>query len=140
MANTRSQRSWHKLAEAQIELLLQQPDKSPTVEQVLQRAGVARATFYRHFRDLDSLLAWQVEHLLDTIGASIDWSSYAKEELFNGRVVRALLEHAQARPDLFHAYVGTAQVVNARQNEAGMYAHKSCNLRKRPGTRPAWKS
>lgn len=105
MANTRSQRSWHKLAEAQIELLLQQPDKSPTVEQVLQRAGVARATFYRHFRDLDSLLAWQVEHLLDTIGASIDWSSYAKEELFNGRVVRALLEHAQARPDLFRLYL-----------------------------------
>lgn len=29
---------------------------------------------------------------------------------------------AKARPDLFHAYVGTAQVVNARQNEAGMYA------------------
>ena len=28
---------------------------------------------------------------------------------------------AKARPDLFHAYVGAAQVVNARQNEAGMY-------------------
>ena len=28
---------------------------------------------------------------------------------------------AKARPDLFHAYVGTAQVVNARDNEAGMY-------------------
>lgn len=28
---------------------------------------------------------------------------------------------AKLRPDLFHAYVGTAQVVNARQNEAGMY-------------------
>ena len=28
---------------------------------------------------------------------------------------------AKARPDLFHAYIGTAQVVNARQNEAGMY-------------------
>lgn len=28
---------------------------------------------------------------------------------------------AKARPDLFHAYVGTAQVVNARDNESGMY-------------------
>ncbi len=28
---------------------------------------------------------------------------------------------AKARPDLFHAYIGTAQVVNARDNEAGMY-------------------
>ena len=28
---------------------------------------------------------------------------------------------AKARPDLFHAYVGTAQVVNARENETGMY-------------------
>ena len=27
----------------------------------------------------------------------------------------------KARPDLFHAYVGTAQVVNARDNESGMY-------------------
>ena len=28
---------------------------------------------------------------------------------------------AKARPELFHAYIGTAQVVNARDNEAGMY-------------------
>ncbi|WP_219136963.1 alpha/beta fold hydrolase [Janthinobacterium sp. UMAB-60] len=28
---------------------------------------------------------------------------------------------ARARPDLFHAYIGTAQVVNARDNETGMY-------------------
>ncbi|MBW3509453.1 alpha/beta fold hydrolase [Janthinobacterium sp. NKUCC06_STL] len=28
---------------------------------------------------------------------------------------------AKARPDLFHAYIGTAQVVNARDNETGMY-------------------
>lgn len=28
---------------------------------------------------------------------------------------------AKARPDLFHAYIGTAQLVNARDNEAGMY-------------------
>ena len=28
---------------------------------------------------------------------------------------------AKARPDLFHAYIGTAQVVNARDNESGMY-------------------
>ena len=28
---------------------------------------------------------------------------------------------AKARPDLFHAYIGTAQVVNARENETGMY-------------------
>ena len=28
---------------------------------------------------------------------------------------------AKARPELFHAYIGTAQVVNARANETGMY-------------------
>ncbi|MNS86642.1 Alpha/beta hydrolase family protein [compost metagenome] len=28
---------------------------------------------------------------------------------------------AKVRPDLFHAYIGTAQVVNARDNETGMY-------------------
>ncbi|MED5595475.1 alpha/beta fold hydrolase [Janthinobacterium sp. P210006] len=28
---------------------------------------------------------------------------------------------AKAQPELFHAYIGTAQVVNARANEAGMY-------------------
>ena len=28
---------------------------------------------------------------------------------------------AKAQPELFHAYVGTAQVVNARENETGMY-------------------
>lgn len=105
MADPRSERSWQKLADAQIELLLEQPDTSPTVEQVLQRAGVARATFYRHFTDLDALLAWQVERLLDEIAASIDWDSHAQEGLFSGRVVRAVLERAQASPELFRLFV-----------------------------------
>ena len=105
MADPRSERSWQKLADAQLELLLEQPGISPTVEQVLQRAGVARATFYRHFKDLDDLLAWQVEHMLDAISASIDWNSNMQESLFNGRVVRAVLEHAQARPEVFRLFV-----------------------------------
>lgn len=105
MADPRSERSAQKLADAQIELLLEQPGKTPTVEQVLQRAGVARATFYRHFTDLDALLAWQVERMLDAISASIDWSSHVQEGLFSGRVTRAVLEHALARPDVYRLFV-----------------------------------
>ena len=105
MADTRIERSWHKLAEAQIELLLEQPGKLPTVEQVLQRAGVARATFYRHFTDLNALLAWRVERELDEITASVDWSRHEQEGLFSGRVVRAVLAHAQAKPELFRLFL-----------------------------------
>jgi AcrR family transcriptional regulator len=105
MADTRIERTWHKLAAAQIELLLEQPGKPLTVEQVLQRAGVARATFYRHFTDLDALLAWQVERELDAITASIDWSKHEQEGLFSGRVVRAVMQHALARQELFRLYL-----------------------------------
>lgn len=105
MADLRSERSWQKLADAQIELLLEQPGKAPTVEQVLRRAGVARATFYRHFTDLDSLLTSQVERLLDAIAADIDLSPHVPNGVFNENAVRVVLAHAMAKPELFRLFL-----------------------------------
>jgi AcrR family transcriptional regulator len=101
MADPRIQRSCQKLANALLELLQEQPANLPGIEQLLKRAGVARATFYSHFTDINALLSWQVDQMLDEIYASIDWRSHDSEGLFSGRVVRAVLLQAKRQSGLF---------------------------------------
>jgi AcrR family transcriptional regulator len=51
------------LQEALIELILEKGYESLTVQEILERAGVGRSTFYAHFRDKDELLMSGFEHM-----------------------------------------------------------------------------
>lgn len=53
------------LGDALIALMQEQPFETITVQQVLDRAGVGRATFYAHFRDKDDLFLSDVEDFLE---------------------------------------------------------------------------
>ena len=54
-------RTREALGDAFIELMLQQPFESITVQHVLDRAGVSRSTFYSHYSDKDDLFISDVE-------------------------------------------------------------------------------
>ena len=47
----------HRLMQAALQLLMRQEHESLTTGRIAQLAGVAQATFYVHFRDIDDLLA-----------------------------------------------------------------------------------
>jgi AcrR family transcriptional regulator len=64
-------RTRNRLGNALIALILEKPIDEVTVQQVLNRAGVGRSTFYLHFRDKDDLFlsansrtAWKCGPLL----------------------------------------------------------------------------
>lgn len=57
----RVQRTCNRLGAALLELILEKPINAVTVQNVLDRAGVGRSTFYQHFRDKDDLLLSQLE-------------------------------------------------------------------------------
>lgn len=101
MPDPRVVRSRQKMANALFDLIIEGHTYPPAVNLVLERAGVARATFYSHFNDMDALLAWEVERILDELQASIDWQAHGQDAPFSGRVVHAVLRGARERTALF---------------------------------------
>ena len=61
------QRTRNLLGMALIELIVEKPINDVTVQDVLDRAGVGRSTFYLHFRDKNDLLMSQLEMFLETM-------------------------------------------------------------------------
>ena len=53
------------LGRALIELIVEKPVNEVTVQDVLDRSGVGRSTFYLHYRDKDDLLVSQLEMFLE---------------------------------------------------------------------------
>ena len=63
--DARVQRTRNLLGRALIELIVEKPINDVTVQDVLDRAGVGRSTFYLHFRDKGDLLMSQLEMFLE---------------------------------------------------------------------------
>jgi AcrR family transcriptional regulator len=65
--DARVQRTRDQLGYALIQLIVEKPINDVTVQDVLDRAGVGRSTFYLHYRDKDDLLVSQLEMFLETM-------------------------------------------------------------------------
>ena len=60
-------RTRDRLGDALIELIQEKPFDQVTVQEVLDRAGVGRSTFYLHYRDKDDLFLSDAEDFLEAI-------------------------------------------------------------------------
>jgi AcrR family transcriptional regulator len=69
--DARVQRTRDQLGTALIQLIVEKPINDVTVQDVLDRAGVGRSTFYLHFRDKDDLLVSQLEMFLEFMSTSL---------------------------------------------------------------------
>lgn len=63
--DARIRRTHQRLGMALVQLIRDKPMDEITVQEVLDRAGVGRSTFYLHFRDKDDLLFSQFEKFLE---------------------------------------------------------------------------
>lgn len=86
----RVRRSTRALGDALVELLHERRFDDITVQDILDRAGVGRATFYAHFRNKDDVLHSGYEHLFGFLGGQLDRESAAGPRLVP---VREFLEH-----------------------------------------------
>ncbi|MDN7122159.1 TetR/AcrR family transcriptional regulator [Nocardioides sp. ChNu-153] len=91
----RSRRTRSALRRALVDLVLERGYAAVTVEQVVERADVGRATFYTHFSDKQSLYDDLVAALLADLAARLEPGDTAGPG-FTGRPVHALFEHAEA--------------------------------------------
>lgn len=69
----RKQRTLRLLREALMELVVEKGYDNLTIQDITDRADVARTTFYLHFRDKDDLLFQSMEALYDELVASFPY-------------------------------------------------------------------
>jgi AcrR family transcriptional regulator len=104
----RVRRTRRLLREALLALILEQGYDQVTVQDILDRADIGRATFYAHFQDKDALLVSGFEELRDSLrqqlAALVRGRGDAERE--QSELVHILFEHAASHAGLYRALVG----------------------------------
>ncbi len=67
----RVRRTRDRLGDALVELLVQKPFDEITVQEVLDRGGVSRSTFYTHFRDKNDLFLSNADEFLEGMATAL---------------------------------------------------------------------
>ncbi|MGW6405087.1 TetR/AcrR family transcriptional regulator [Streptomyces sp. NPDC055134] len=97
----RIRRSRRSLGAALVELVLERGFTALTVEDITERADVARATFYSHFRDKEDLFARVTSDLLDELAERLRPAVADSMVGFTGKPVLEMLRHAREQRDLY---------------------------------------
>src|SRR3569833_1490135 len=70
-ADARIRRTRMQLGTALLNLILEKPIRVVTVQDVLDRSGVGRSTFYLHYRDLGALLLSQLDMFCEAVSSAL---------------------------------------------------------------------
>jgi AcrR family transcriptional regulator len=115
----RIRRTRDTLGDALIQLMQEQPFDSITVQQVLDRAGVSRATFYTHYRDKDDLFLSDVEDFLERMGNFLTRQKAPARRLFP---VEELFTHIADVPRVHAAIMASGKAPDFRELAIGCFA------------------
>jgi len=97
----------NRLGGALIELIQEKPIDQVTVQQVLDRAGVGRSTFYLHFRDKDDLFFSELEQALEMWSTSL---SRKQEKSHRVAPVMEVFAHIAQTKKLYRALVDSGRI------------------------------
>src|ERR1035441_2081874 len=100
-------RTQQALRGALLELMVEYGYEKLSVQQVLDRAGVGRATFYLHYRSKEDLLRTSLDGLREHL--TLDWHSAAKGKAQSRSPLGfslAFFQHIDSHRKLYRAIVG----------------------------------
>ena len=98
--DVRVARTLARLRAAIVELVADKGYQAVTVDHIVERAGVTRATFYTHFRDKEHLLASVADDVIDAVLDAFR-AAGGDEDDPGGARLRVLFEHARRDEDVF---------------------------------------
>ena len=118
-SDVRVLRSRDALGDALIELMQEQSFESITVQQVLDRAGVSRSTFYSHYRDKEDLLLSDVEDFFELLGSLLTRHNAPPTRIFP---VEEFFSHLGEMRDLNAAINASGKGPDVRELGIGHFA------------------
>jgi AcrR family transcriptional regulator len=107
------------LGDALLQLMEEQSFDSITVQQVLDRAGVSRSTFYAHYRDKDDLFLSDVEEFLELIGMLLTRRGASVRRLFP---VEEFFSHIAESPGISEAINASGKGPDVTELGIGCFA------------------
>jgi len=100
-------RTRNRLGDALIVLMQEKPFDSITVQDVLDRAGVGRSTFYVHYRDKDDLFLSDADEFLEAIATML---SRREEKSDRVAPVREFFAHVAEAQQLYTALAEAGRI------------------------------
>jgi len=115
----RIRRTRDQLGDALVALIVEKPFDTITVQEVLDRAGVGRSTFYVHYRDKDDLFFSDVDEFFDGMATLL-----SQREDPSDRVapVRELFAHVADARDFYDALVASDRIHDLMELGQGHFA------------------
>lgn len=132
--DARTRRTRDALGDALIDLLREKPFESITVQEVLDRAGVSRATFYTHYRDKEDLLESDMDEFLELMAMALSRAADTSDRV---APVRELFEHVASQLPLRSALVASGKFQTFMDLATGHFAR---GIERRLGENPRARS
>jgi AcrR family transcriptional regulator len=115
----RTVRTRNLLGDALIELIQEKPFDSVTVQDVLDRAGVGRSTFYVHYKDKDDLFFSDAEEFLEMVAMGL---SRKKDKSDRVAPVREFFAHVAEAKRLYTSLIESGRANDFMDLAQGMFA------------------
>ncbi|PYS31403.1 MAG: hypothetical protein DMF75_14610, partial [Acidobacteria bacterium] len=106
-SDRRTQRTRRRLSGALVELVKEKRFDDITVQNVIERAHVGRATFYSHFRDKEDLFEQQWEQFSERLAQQIDWDKAGKDSFVP---VVSFFQHLQEAQPFYRGLVRSRKI------------------------------
>lgn len=103
----RIQRTRRQLNGALVALIIEKRFDDITVQNVIDRAGVGRSTFYSHFRDKEDVFEQQWEQFIERLAGEIKWSEAGTGSFVP---VRSLFQHLQEAQSFYRGLVRSGKI------------------------------
>jgi len=114
----RVSRTRDRLGDALVALMQEKPFDAITVQEVLDRAGVSRSTFYVHYRDKDDLFLSDADEFLEAIATLL---SRRGEKSDRVAPVREFFAHVAETRQLYAALIEAGRIHDFLELAQGHY-------------------
>lgn len=117
--DARVKRTRAQLGNAFLDLIVEKPINDVTVQDVLDRSGVGRSTFYFHYRDKDDLLLSQLEMFCEMMSSAL---SVRKDKSQRVMPVAELFEHIGNQNKLYRVLSDSGHLKDFFELAEGCFA------------------
>jgi AcrR family transcriptional regulator len=115
----RIRRTRGRLSDALVELMQEKPIDGLTVQEVLNRAGVGRSTFYLHYRDKDDLFLCVLEDGMEMWSTAL---TRKKEKSLRVAAAMEFFAHAASGKKIYRALVDSGRIHTFFELAQGYFA------------------